>query len=66
MIIKNCSADQLVSYHAVNLLDIRKVLLVKPLIFEYLFYILLTNELRVINDSIERAVLLKSINKNYN
>jgi len=55
MIIKNCSADRL-SYQAVNLLDIRKVLLAEPLIFEYLFYSLLTNELRVINDSVEREM----------
>lgn len=66
MIIKNCSADRLASYWAVNLSDIRKVLHVGPLIFEYLFYILLRNELGVINDSVERAVLLKSNNKNHN
>lgn len=66
MIIKNCSTDQLVIYEAVNLLDIRKVLLVRPLIFEYLFYILLTNKVRMMNDSIKRAILLKSNNKKNN
>lgn len=45
-------SGSLISYRAVNLSDVRAVLLLAgPSISEYPFYISLTNELRVINDS---------------